>query len=78
MIEILDNYKGAKGKRYKSDYRAILSWVVNRLEDDKRKGGIQASGKGYPQAYAGLMEMREEIEENERKEVLNLLGLTFS
>ena len=28
MIEKLDNYKGAKGKTYKSDYRAILSWVV--------------------------------------------------
>src|SRR5690606_640446 len=27
MIEILDNYKGANGRRYKSDYRAILSWV---------------------------------------------------
>ena len=27
MIEILDNAKGAKGYKYKSDYRAILSWV---------------------------------------------------
>lgn len=25
LIEILDNYKGATGKRYASDYRAILS-----------------------------------------------------
>jgi predicted phage replisome organizer len=30
MIEVLDNYKGSKGKRYKSDYRAILSWVVEK------------------------------------------------
>ena len=36
MINILDNYKGAKGKRYKSDYRAILSWVVKRYEDDNK------------------------------------------
>lgn len=71
MIEILDNYKGSKGKRYKSDYRAILSWVVTRLEDEKRKAfsgsGNIASGKQIPRAYAGLMQMREEIEENERK-----------
>jgi len=31
-IEILDNYKGSKGKTYKSDYRAILSWVVGEYE----------------------------------------------
>ena len=31
-IEILDNYKGSKGKRYKSDYRAILSWVISEYE----------------------------------------------
>lgn len=36
-IEILDNYKGANGKRYKSDYRAILNWVVKRLEEEEAK-----------------------------------------
>lgn len=35
LIEILDNYKGATGKRYASDYRAILSWVVDRLREEK-------------------------------------------
>ena len=41
LIEILDNYKGAKPRKrhYESDYRAILSWVVDRLEEDKRKQG---------------------------------------
>jgi hypothetical protein len=34
MITVLDNYKGSNGKRYKSDYRAILNWVA-----DKVKGG---------------------------------------
>lgn len=29
-IEILDNYKGSSGKTYKSDYRAILNWTVER------------------------------------------------
>jgi hypothetical protein len=31
-IETLNNYKGANGKTYKSDYLAILNWVVGRLE----------------------------------------------
>jgi hypothetical protein len=35
-IEILDNYKGAHGKTYKSDYKAILSWVVKRYEEEAR------------------------------------------
>ena len=35
LIEILNNYKGATGKRYKSDYRAILSWVVDRLSKER-------------------------------------------
>lgn len=39
MIEKLDNYKGSKGKKYKSDYRAILTWVVETV---KTKGDYQA------------------------------------
>jgi len=31
MIEVLDNYKGSTGKKYKSDYRAILSWVNEKV-----------------------------------------------
>jgi len=31
MINKLDNYKGSKGKKYKSDYRAILSWVADEV-----------------------------------------------
>jgi len=34
-ITILDNYKGANGKKYKNDYRAILNWVVNRVKEQK-------------------------------------------
>jgi len=30
-IKKLDNYKGASGKKYKSDYRAILTWVVDEI-----------------------------------------------
>lgn len=42
MVEILDNYKGANGKTYKSDYKAILSWVVKRYEEDQAKAKKQA------------------------------------
>ena len=28
----LDTYKGSNGKQYKDDYRAILSWVVERVQ----------------------------------------------
>ena len=36
-IEVLDNYKGSSGKKYKSDYRAILTWVVNKVNETKEK-----------------------------------------
>lgn len=32
LVEELDNYKGASGKTYKDDYRAILNWVVDKCE----------------------------------------------
>lgn len=35
-ISILDNYKGANGKTYKSDYRAILNWVIDRVQQDTK------------------------------------------
>lgn len=35
MIEKLDNHKGAKGTKYKSDYHAILNWVVSAYEKEK-------------------------------------------
>lgn len=33
-IEVLDNYKGSSGKKYKDDYRAILTWVVNKVKTE--------------------------------------------
>jgi len=38
-IEILDNYKGASGKKYKSDYRAIRSWVIDKYKEKHKEGG---------------------------------------
>lgn len=40
-IYVLDNYKGSSGKKYKSDYRAILTWVVDRVQDDINKKANQ-------------------------------------
>lgn len=42
-ITELDLYKGAKGKTYKDDYRAILSWVVDRV--NQRKPGLMMQSK---------------------------------
>jgi len=39
-IEILDNYKGANGKKYTSDYRAILNWVITRYEQEDNQKGL--------------------------------------
>ena len=44
FVKILDNYKGSSGKKYKSDYRAILTWVVG--EFSKRKCSISNSNGG--------------------------------
>lgn len=41
MIEILDNYKGSTGKKYKSDYRTILNWVVNSYYNERQRYGTQ-------------------------------------
>lgn len=32
MIQILNNYKGSKGKQYKNDYLAIRSWVIDEAK----------------------------------------------
>ncbi len=34
FVDILNNYKGSKGAKYKSDYLAILNWVVDRAKKD--------------------------------------------
>ncbi len=48
-IEELDNYKGAKkGRKYDSDYRAILSWVVDRVNE--RRPGLMKVSKGMADA----------------------------
>ena len=50
MIEILDNYKGSNGKTYKSDYRAIKSWVIERYQKELAEQ-IKASPNNNGYAY---------------------------
>jgi hypothetical protein len=57
-VEVLDNYKGSKGKTYKSDYRAILSWVMDKVNEEfGRRGGNNYGGAcqngGFNQQPAG-------------------------
>lgn len=53
MIEILDNYKGATGKKYDCDYRAILNWVVKRYEEEQsRPHAASADKRATDQHYA--------------------------
>ena len=34
FIDILNNYKGSSGKKYKSDFMTILNWVIDRAKKD--------------------------------------------
>lgn len=36
-IETLDNYKGSSGKKYSSDYRAILNWVIDKVREKHKE-----------------------------------------
>ncbi len=64
MIEILDNYKLSKGKSYKDDYRAILSWVVGRYtkeRDEKLKKQNYDTGTNSVEAKVAA---RRRLDEN--------------
>ena len=67
LIDILDDYIGATGRRYKSHYSAIRKWCVDKLSDRKlqqlRIKNAQEAGQRVkqPQApvthYADLAEI---------------------
>ena len=65
-IDKLNAYKGSKGKRYKSDYFTILSWVVGAL-------GLQpiVSREGpIVQTTPGTMRIIEELRAKRRERKL--------
>ena len=41
MIDILNNYKGSKGKKYKSDYLTIRGWVKDKYYENMNRYGQQ-------------------------------------
>ncbi|MCI5757094.1 MAG: hypothetical protein MR037_02555 [Bacteroidales bacterium] len=43
MIQKLDDYKAAKGATYKSDYRAILNWVVKEYQKANNQYGYTSN-----------------------------------
>lgn len=48
-IYILDNYKGSCGKKYESDYKAILSWVVDRVKNKNSQNQTKNKFTAYEQ-----------------------------
>jgi hypothetical protein len=54
MIQVLDNYKGANGKKYKSDYRAILNWVADKVKGEKNERFKQGGRKPNTSEYDSL------------------------
>lgn len=44
MIEVLNNYKGSTGKKYKSDYMTILNWVKDKVINNSR-GNVYGGSK---------------------------------
>lgn len=45
MIQKLDNYKAARGTSYKSDYRAILNWVIGEYQKQQQYGKTSDIGQ---------------------------------
>ena len=41
IIDMLNNYKGAKGKKYKSDYFTIRGWVKDKYYENLQKNGYR-------------------------------------
>lgn len=75
MISTLDNYKGSKGKKYVSDYRAVLNWVVDRIAGTSING-VEQTSYSRSKGNEGAQEKRRnhldsEIEMNRRFQNIN-------
>lgn len=57
MITKLDNYKAARGMVYKSDYRAILNWVVKEWQKELN---AKQNGNYIGSSYRSATELAEE------------------
>jgi hypothetical protein len=48
-VDILNNYKGAHGKQYRSDYLAIRHWVLERLRTEQPGGAAGPKARWAPE-----------------------------
>lgn len=62
MVKKLDDYKAASGRTYKSDYRAILNWVVGEWRKHVAEQITGAYGD------SGSVESNQDIERRKRNE----------
>ncbi|MCM1166051.1 MAG: hypothetical protein NC299_10670 [Lachnospiraceae bacterium] len=75
FIQKLDNYKGSSGKKYESDYRAILSWVISSYKEEQAKHkqppAQNRPPNGYNQSQSGnpFLDMLRDLEEKEANEI---------
>lgn len=82
MIEKLDNYKGAHGEKYKSDYKAILSWVIDEIKKtpeygryiiEREKKKQRTEQLKQSEALSKLRQLHPEIEKINKYEEPNIL-----
>ena len=52
-VEILDNYKGSSGRKYKSDYRTILGWVTDKIKQEVGNAKFAGGGAKHSGSKAG-------------------------
>jgi hypothetical protein len=67
-VSTLCNYKGASGKKYKSDYKAILTWVIDKVKERRRPVLVHRIQQSRSQTTMNkLAEMYKQAEEEERR-----------
>lgn len=72
-IRKLDNYKGSTGKKYASDYRTILSWVIGSYQEEQAKHKQPVAQSRPPVAFNTVnpfLDMIRGLEEQEAKEIV--------
>ncbi len=67
-VSTLCNYKGASGKKYKSDYKAILTWVIDKVKERRRPVLVHRIQQSRSQTTMNkLAEMYKQAEEEEKR-----------
>ena len=70
-IKKLDDYKGSSGKTYKSDYRAIGSWVVDEIKKKQYSNNTKNGINDFKQLWE---EAKLEDEQNGNNSSNNTFG----